>query len=106
MSRVELPTAHYRGTAMHAALISMLADEWFYHYHTMQTIAYTWTRAVTLQILSCLVVLWTSLPTAASASQPVAGCTGCGTTEISCIDANLTSFPQLPVSVQEMVEKL
>lgn len=65
--------------------------------------------AVNLQIHSCLMVLWASLHTTKAGGThgcPVAGCRGCGTTEISCDSAGLTSFPQFPVEDQQMVEEL
>lgn len=57
-------------------------------------------------ILSCLMVLWKSLHTATGQSCPVTGCTGCGISTVVCHNAGLTSFPQLPVNVQEMVTHL
>lgn len=60
--------------------------------------------AVNLQVVSCLMALWTCLP--AATAQDCSNCTGCGTTTVICDNLGLTSFPQLPVAVQQMVEIL
>lgn len=59
---------------------------------------------VNLQVVSCLMALWTCLP--AATAQDCSNCTGCGTTTVICDNLGLTSFPQLPVAVQQMVEIL
>ncbi len=69
------------------------------------TPGYSW--AVNLQmLLCCLLVLFAALPVSIAQSCPVPGCTGCGTTVVDCSLSELTTFPQLPLDVQQSVEIL
>ncbi len=68
---------------------------------------YSW--IVNLQVLVLLLrlgVLFAALQVSAAQSCPVTGCTGCGTTRVTCAGAGLSSFPELPLDVQQRVEEL
>ena len=56
-------------------------------------------------LLWSLVVISTALQLTEAQSCP-SGCTGCETDAVDCSDAGLTSFPQLPVTVQQSVKTL
>ncbi len=65
-------------------------------------------HVVSLQVLvSCLLALTAVLQISNAQSCP-SGCSGCGgtSTTVTCTNAGLTSFPELPLDVQQRVETL
>ena len=59
-------------------------------------------------LLWSLIVMSTALNAveAQTSCPTAAGCHGCGTDYVDCFYAGLTSFPQLPLNVQQSVETL
>ncbi len=65
---------------------------------TINIPGYGW--SVTVPVLLLLLV---GLQPSVAQPCPVAECSGCGTTTVRCLNVVLTSFPQLPLDVQESV---
>ena len=71
---------------------------------------YTDLEKMTLQSMLCILLPLAAVFSLTSAQCP-SGCFGCQpigvtTTRVICTGAGLTTFPQLPVSIQQTVEEL